>query len=89
MAQISLRFSTNDVNGTVMEQKIYHGGRSDQAAMHAPAGLARLVRMAGCQLTTRSDDTFTIRSLGPARLAAMERAPDQPGRVMAETARAR
>ena len=66
-AQISLRFSTDDVNGTVMEEKIYHGGRSDQAAMHAPAGLARLVRKAGRQLIMRSDDTFTIRGLGPAR----------------------
>lgn len=48
IAQIALRWGANDIDGTVIEEKIYHdaGARTDQFTPRAT--LERLIRAAGC-----------------------------------------
>jgi len=48
IAQIALRWGANDIDGTVIEEKIYHdaGARTDQFTPRAQ--LERLIRAAGC-----------------------------------------
>jgi aminodeoxyfutalosine synthase len=53
IAQIALRFGANDIDGTVIEEKIYHdaGATTDQ---FTPRGeLERLIRAAGCEPVER------------------------------------
>ncbi len=69
MAQISLRFGADDIDGTVVEEKIYHeaGATTEQGMRRAE--LERLIREAGrvpferdtlYHAVTRSEDSFTI-----------------------------
>ncbi len=69
MAQISLRFGADDIDGTVVEEKIYHdaGATTEQGMRRAE--LERLIREAGrvpferdtlYHAVTRTEDTFTI-----------------------------
>ena len=38
IAQIALRFGADDIDGTVIEEKIYHDAGATTAARHAPSG---------------------------------------------------
>jgi aminodeoxyfutalosine synthase len=69
MAQISLRFGADDIDGTVIEEKIYHdaGAKTPQGLRRAD--LVRLITEAGrvpferdtlYRAVTRSEDTFTV-----------------------------
>ena len=69
MAQISLRFGADDIDGTVVEEKIYHdaGAKTPQGLRRAD--LERLIREAGrvpferdtlYRAVTRSEDTFVV-----------------------------
>ncbi len=69
MAQISLRFGADDIDGTVVEEKIYHdaGAKTPQGLRRAD--LVRLITEAGrvpferdtlYRAVTRSEDTFTV-----------------------------
>ena len=69
MAQIALRFGADDIDGTVIEEKIYH-----DAGATTPQGMRReelmqLIQAAGrvpferdtmYRAVTRSEDTFTV-----------------------------
>lgn len=69
MAQISLRFGADDIDGTVVEEKIYHdAGATTEQGMRRTE-LERLIREAGrvpferdtlYHAVTRSEDSFTI-----------------------------
>ncbi len=69
MAQISLRFGADDIDGTVVEEKIYHdAGATTEQGMRR-VDLERLIREAGrvpferdtlYHAVTRSEDSFTI-----------------------------
>jgi len=69
MAQISLRFGADDIDGTVIEEKIYHdAGATTPQGLHR-ADLVRLITEAGrvpferdtlYRAVTRSEDTFTV-----------------------------
>jgi aminodeoxyfutalosine synthase len=69
MAQISLRFGADDIDGTVVEEKIYHdaGAKTPQGLRRRD--LERLITEAGrvpferdtlYRAVTRSEDTFTV-----------------------------
>ena len=69
MAQISLRFGADDIDGTVVEEKIYHDAGATTPQGMRRADLERLIREAGREpverdtlynRVTRSEDTFTI-----------------------------
>ena len=69
MAQISLRFGADDIDGTVVEEKIYHEAGATTPQGMRRAELERLIREAGREpverdtlynRVTRSEDTFTI-----------------------------
>ena len=69
MAQISLRFGADDIDGTVIEEKIYHEAGATTPQGMRRAELERLIREAGrdpierdtlYNRVTRSEDTFTI-----------------------------
>ena len=69
MAQISLRFGADDIDGTVVEEKIYHDAGATTPQGMRRAELERLIREAGREpierdtlynRVTRSEDTFTI-----------------------------
>jgi len=47
MAQIALRFGANDMDGTVVEEKIYHDAGAQTAEFTPRAELERLIRAAG------------------------------------------
>ena len=47
IAQISLRFGANDLDGTVVEEKIYHDAGATTAEFTPRAELERLIRAAG------------------------------------------
>ena len=69
MAQISLRFGADDIDGTVVEEKIYHdAGATTEQGMRRTE-LERLIREAGrvpferdtlYHAVTRNEDSFTI-----------------------------
>jgi aminodeoxyfutalosine synthase len=48
IAQIALRFGANDIDGTVVEEKIYHDAGATTAQFTPRAELERLIREAGC-----------------------------------------
>ncbi len=69
MAQISLRFGADDIDGTVVEEKIYHDAGATTPQGMRRSELERLIREAGREpferdtlyhAVTRSEDTFTI-----------------------------
>ncbi len=69
MAQISLRFGADDIDGTVVEEKIYHEAGATTPQGMRRADLVRLITEAGrvpverdtlYRAVTRSEDTFTI-----------------------------
>lgn len=69
MAQISLRFGADDIDGTVVEEKIYHEAGATTPQGMRRAELERLIREAGREpverdtlynRVTRSEDTFVI-----------------------------
>ncbi len=69
MAQISLRFGADDIDGTVVEEKIYHDAGATTPQGMRRAELERLIREAGREpferdtlyhAVTRSEDSFTI-----------------------------
>ncbi|MCI0624308.1 MAG: aminofutalosine synthase MqnE [Acidobacteria bacterium] len=47
IAQIALRFGANDIDGTVVEEKIYHDAGATTAQLTTRAELERLIREAG------------------------------------------
>lgn len=69
VAQIAQRFGANDIDGTVVEEKIYHDAGATTAQHLRRHDLLRLVREAGrepverdtaYQPVTRSESTFTV-----------------------------
>jgi aminodeoxyfutalosine synthase len=69
MAQISLRFGADDIDGTVIEEKIYHDAgattpqgmrRTDLIRLITEAGRVPFERDTMYRAVTRSEDTFTI-----------------------------
>jgi aminodeoxyfutalosine synthase len=69
MAQISLRFGADDIDGTVIEEKIYHDAGATTPQGMRRADLVRLINEAGrvpferdtlYRAVTRSEDTFTV-----------------------------
>jgi aminodeoxyfutalosine synthase len=69
IAQLALRFGADDVDGTVIEEKIYHDAgattpqgmrRSDLMRLIAEAGRVPFERDTLYRAVTRSEDTFTI-----------------------------
>ena len=69
MAQISLRFGEDDIDGTVIEEKIYHDAGATTPQGMRRADLVRLITEAGrvpferdtlYRAVTRSEDTFTV-----------------------------
>ena len=69
MAQISLRFGADDIDGTVIEEKIYHDAGATTPQGMRRADLVRLITEAGripferdtlYKAVTRSEDTFTV-----------------------------
>jgi aminodeoxyfutalosine synthase len=69
MAQISLRFGADDIDGTVVEEKIYHDAgattpqgmrRADLVRMITEAGRVPFERDTLYKAVTRSEDTFTV-----------------------------
>jgi aminodeoxyfutalosine synthase len=47
IAQVALRFGANDLDGTVVEEKIYHDAGATTAENMSRAELERLIRAAG------------------------------------------
>jgi aminodeoxyfutalosine synthase len=47
IAQIALRFGANDIDGTVVEEKIYHDAGAKTAEFTSRSDLERLIRAAG------------------------------------------
>jgi aminodeoxyfutalosine synthase len=69
VAQISLRFGADDIDGTVIEEKIYHDAGATTPQGMRRADLVRLITEAGripferdtlYRAVTRSEDTFTV-----------------------------
>src|ERR1700677_742545 len=69
MAQISLRFGADDIDGTVIEEKIYHDAGATTPQGMRRADLIRLITEGGrvpferdtlYRAVTRSEDTFTV-----------------------------
>lgn len=69
MAQISLRFGADDIDGTVVEEKIYHDAGATTPQGMRRADLIRLITEAGripferdtlYRAVTRSEDSFTV-----------------------------
>ena len=69
MAQIVLRFGADDIDGTVIEEKIYHDAGATTPQGMRREELMRLIRAAGrvpferdtmYRAVTRSEDTFTV-----------------------------
>jgi aminodeoxyfutalosine synthase len=69
MAQISLRFGADDIDGTVIEEKIYHDAGATTPQGMRRADLVRLITEAGripferdtlYRAVTRSEESFTV-----------------------------
>ncbi len=69
IAQISLRFGADDIDGTVIEEKIYHDAGATTPQGMRRQDLVRLIREAGREpferdtmyrTVTRTEDTFTV-----------------------------
>ena len=53
IAQIALRFGANDIDGTVIEEKIYHDAGATTDQFTSRGQLERLIRAAGCEPVER------------------------------------
>jgi aminodeoxyfutalosine synthase len=69
MAQISLRFGADDIDGTVVEEKIYHDAGATTPQGLRRRDLERLITEAGrvpferdtlYRAVTRNEDSFTV-----------------------------
>src|SRR5579883_216472 len=69
IAQVALRFGADDIDGTVVEEKIYHDAGATTPQGMRRSDLVRIIREAGCQPferdtlyreVTRTEDAFTI-----------------------------
>jgi len=69
IAQIALRFGADDIDGTVIEEKIYHDAGATTPQGMRRRDLERLIREAGREpferdtmyrTVTRTEDTFTV-----------------------------
>ena len=69
MAQIALRFGADDIDGTVVEEKIYHDAGATTPQGMRREGLIRLITTAGrvpferdtlYRAVTRTEDSFTV-----------------------------
>jgi aminodeoxyfutalosine synthase len=69
IAQISLRFGADDLDGTVIEEKIYHDAGATTPQGMRREELERLIRAAGREpverdtlyrSVTRTEDSFTV-----------------------------
>jgi aminodeoxyfutalosine synthase len=69
IAQIALRFGADDIDGTVVEEKIYHDAGATTPQGMRRKDLVRLITEAGREpferdtmyrAVTRSEDTFTV-----------------------------
>jgi len=69
IAQIALRFGADDIDGTVVEEKIYHDAGATTPQGMTRKELCRLITEAGCvpverdtlyHSVTRNEDTFTV-----------------------------
>ena len=69
MAQISLRFGADDIDGTVVEEKIYHDAgantpqglrRQDLVRLIVEAGRVPFERDTLYRAVTRNEDSFTV-----------------------------
>jgi aminodeoxyfutalosine synthase len=69
IAQIALRFGADDLDGTVIEEKIYHDAGATTPQGMTRKDLCRLITEAGrvpverdtlYHAVTRSEDTFTV-----------------------------
>jgi len=70
IAQIALRFGANDLDGTVVEEKIYHDAGATTPERLSRVELERLIRAAGCvpSSATRSTTGSTARKCRRSRL---------------------
>ncbi len=69
VAQVALRFGADDIDGTVVEEKIYHDAGATTSQSLRRGELLRLIRKAGREPierdtlyrpVTRSEATFTV-----------------------------
>ncbi len=69
IAQVALRFGADDIDGTVVEEKIYHNAGATTPQGMRRSDLMRLIREAGrvpverdtlYRAVTRTEDTFTV-----------------------------
>jgi aminodeoxyfutalosine synthase len=69
IAQIALRFGADDIDGTVVEEKIYHDAGATTSQSLRRGDLLRLIRKAGREPVerdtlyrpvTRTESTFTV-----------------------------
>ena len=69
VAQIALRFGADDIDGTVVEEKIYHDAGATTSQSLRRGDLLRLIRKAGREPlerdtlyrpVTRTESTFTV-----------------------------
>jgi len=69
IAQVSLRFGADDLDGTVIEEKIYHDAGANTPQGMRRQELERLIREAGrtpverdtlYRPVTRTEDSFTV-----------------------------
>jgi aminodeoxyfutalosine synthase len=72
IAQIALRFGANDIDGTVIEEKIYHDAGATTDQFTSRGELERLIRAAGCEPVER--DTL-YRRVDRSKLPPMALAP--------------
>ena len=77
IAQVALRFGANDLDGTVVEEKIYHDAGATTPENMTRADLERLIRAAGCvpvERDTRYNPVDRVKYPFPARAAAKQTA---------------
>jgi aminodeoxyfutalosine synthase len=69
IAQVALRFGADDIDGTVIEEKIYHDAGASTPQGMRRGDLIRLIREAGREpferdtlyrAVTRTEDSFTV-----------------------------
>jgi aminodeoxyfutalosine synthase len=74
MAQIALRFGANDLDGTVVEEKIYHDAGAKTSEFTPRAELERLIRAAG-RIPVERDTLY--RPVDRSKMPPLPRAPRQ------------
>lgn len=69
VAQVALRFGADDIDGTVVEEKIYHDAGATTPQVMTREAIVRLIREAGCEPVerdtlyrpvSRTETTFTV-----------------------------